>query len=76
MAEEGELPRESSLSIEGQSPWGELPCCESEDPDLGGAAAMGGEEESLGPQESARSEWAEEPRLQQMGGCYSHRVTP
>jgi hypothetical protein len=39
----GELPRESSLSIEGRSPWAEPPRRESGDPDLGGDVMTGGE---------------------------------
>jgi hypothetical protein len=48
MAEEGELPRESSLSIKGWSPWAEPPHRELEDLDHGGAAATDGGEEPQG----------------------------
>jgi hypothetical protein len=68
MAEEGELPRESSLLSEGQSPQAEPPCHESEDPNLRGAVATGGGEEPLRLQELDHSERAEESRPQQMVG--------
>jgi hypothetical protein len=68
MAKEGELPRESSLSIEGRLSWAEPPRRESEDLDLRGATMMSGGEEPLRPQELAHPERAEDPRSQQMVG--------
>jgi hypothetical protein len=60
MVEEGEQPEESSLLIEGWLPQAELSRRELEDPNLEGAAAIGGEKEPLRPQELAHSKGVEE----------------
>jgi hypothetical protein len=68
MVEEGEVPRESSLSIEGQLPRAEPPRQESGDPNLGGAVTIGGGMEPLRPQDFAHPERVEGPQPQQMAG--------